>query len=199
MVKSVVSVVEIKCPYSWKDKSFLEATAESTFFLEYNDGVTKLKTNHAYFYQVQAQMKFCGVSYCDFVVWREVELFVQRIYPNENFMAMALEVTSFIKFGILPELLGKWYSKAPVSSSVGCRDLHQTEDISSQPSNSSSHEKVLCYCKQEEEGEMIACDHEQCSIVWFHTACLWITSIPKGKWYCPDCRKIMKKGKKKHC
>ena len=136
-------VVEIKCPYSCKDKSFLEATAESTFFLKRNDGVTNLKTNHTYFHRVQAQMKFCIVTYCNFVVWREEELFVQRIYPNEKFLATALEkVTSFIKLGVLPELLGKWYSKAPVSSGMGCRDLHQTEDISSQPFNSSCHEKV---------------------------------------------------------
>ena len=27
-------VIEIKCPYSCKDKSFLEATSESTLFLE---------------------------------------------------------------------------------------------------------------------------------------------------------------------
>ena len=124
---------------------------------------------------------------------------MQRMYPNEKFMATALEkVTSFIKLGVLPELLGKWYSKAPVSSGMGCRDLHQSEDISSQSSSSSSHEKVWCYSKQEEEGEMIACDHEQCSIMWFHAACLQITSIPKGKWYCPDRRKIVKKGKNRH-
>ena len=24
-------------------------------------------------------------------------------------------------------------------------------------------------------------------IEWFHTACLRITSIPRGKWFCPDC------------
>ena len=33
-------VVEEKCPYSCKDKSILEATAESTFFLAHNDGIT---------------------------------------------------------------------------------------------------------------------------------------------------------------
>ena len=120
VVSCEFGVVEIKCPYSCKDKSFLEATAESTFFLKRNDGVTNLKTNHTYFHRVQAQMKFCRVTYCNFVVWREEELFVQRIYPNEKFMATALEkVTSFIKLGVLPELLGKWYSKAPVSSGMG--------------------------------------------------------------------------------
>ena len=41
-------MVEIKCPYSCKDKSFLEPTSESTFFLDRNDGdVITLKTNHA--------------------------------------------------------------------------------------------------------------------------------------------------------
>ena len=55
-------VVEIKCPYSCKDKSFLEATVDSMFFLEHNDGVTSLKTDHAYFYQVQAQIKFTTLA-----------------------------------------------------------------------------------------------------------------------------------------
>ena len=178
-------VVEIKCPYSCKDKSFLEATADSMFFLEHNDGVTSLKTDHAYFYQVQAQIKFTSTSYCDFVAWREEELFIQRIYPSEQFIASALEkVTSFIKLGVLPELLGKWYSKGPVGTS-------------SQPPNSCSQANEWCYCKQGEEGQMIACDNKDCSIVWFHTACLGITNIPKGKWYCPDCRKIVKRGGKK--
>ena len=126
-----------------------------------------------------------STSYCDFVAWREEELFIQRIYPNEQFIALALEkVTSFIKLGVLPELLGKWYSKGPVSTS-------------SQPPNSCSQANEWCYCKQGEEGQMIACDNKDCSIVWFHTACLRITNIPKGKWYCPDCRKIVKRGVKK--
>lgn len=104
--------------------------------------------------------------------WSGEELFVQRIYPNEQFMATTLEkVTSCIKLRVLPELLGKWYSKAPVISASGSGVLHQTEE-SPQPSNSGSHAEVWCYCKQGEEGEMIACDHEQCSIVWFHTSWL---------------------------
>ena len=75
-------MVEITCPYSCKDKSFLEATSESTFFLDRNDGdVISLKINHAYLYQVQAQMKFGGATHCDFVVWREEELMILRIYP----------------------------------------------------------------------------------------------------------------------
>ena len=68
----VLVLLKVKCPYSCKDKSILEATAESTVFLAHNDGITNLKTNHAYFYQIQAQMRFCSASYCDLVVWRGV-------------------------------------------------------------------------------------------------------------------------------
>ena len=93
-------------------------------------------TMHAYFYQIQTRMKFCSASYSDFVVWRGVIRAENWIYPNEQFMATALEkVTSFIKSGVLPEILGRWYFKAPVSSASGSgsRALHQTEDISPQP------------------------------------------------------------------
>ena len=41
---------------------------------------------------------------------------------------------------------------------------------------------------QEESGEMIACDTNDCPIIWFYTSCLKIQHIPKGKWYCPQYR-----------
>ena len=31
---------------------------------------------------------------------------------------------------------------------------------------------------------MIACDDENCSIVWFHLDCLKIDKIPDGDWFC---------------
>ena len=55
------------------------------FFLEQADGMYSLKKDHTYYYQVQAQMKFSSVNYCDFVVWTERELLVQRIYLDEEF------------------------------------------------------------------------------------------------------------------
>ena len=43
---------------------------------------------------------------------------------------------------------------------------------------------------------MIGCDNELCKIEWFHTDCLRIEKIPKGKWFCPECTKG-KRAKKK--
>ena len=72
-------VLEIKCPYSCRDTSFREKATESTFFLHSIDGELTLNVNHAYYFQVQALLKLCNAKYCDFVVFRMEELFVQRI------------------------------------------------------------------------------------------------------------------------
>ena len=86
--------------------------------------------------------------------------------------------------GVLPELLGKWYSKENQSVHLSLENKDAGEK---------SSENVWCHCREEEDGEMIACDNKDCAIKWFHTTCLRITKIPLGKWFSPDCRKIQKK------
>ena len=87
----------------------------------------------------------------------------------------------FIKLGVLPELLGKWYSREPVAS-ISSTGNEQVEEC--------AHGELCCYCRKEEYGElMIYCDNNDCCIQWFHTTCLQITTIPKVKWYCPDCQR----------
>ncbi|XP_049964901.1 uncharacterized protein LOC126486380 [Schistocerca serialis cubense] len=52
-------------------------------------------------------------------------------------------------------------------------------------------ENLYCYCQcpYDEVSEMIACDGKDCQIEWFHFECVGIMVPPKGKWFCPDCRK----------
>lgn len=57
------------------------------------------------------------------------------------------------------------------------------------------NEPKYCTCHQVSFGEMIACDNKECPIEWFHFACVDLKSKPKGKWYCPECFNINKKGK----
>lgn len=59
------------------------------------------------------------------------------------------------------------------------------------------NEPKYCTCHQVSFGEMIACDNKDCPIEWFHFACVDLKSKPKGKWYCPECFNINKKGKHK--
>ena len=59
-------------------------------------------------------MKLYGVDCCDFIVWRENELVLENISIDEEFLTPALEkATKFFIYGVMPELLGKWYSKLP--------------------------------------------------------------------------------------
>ncbi|KAE9547387.1 hypothetical protein FO519_009401 [Halicephalobus sp. NKZ332] len=51
-------------------------------------------------------------------------------------------------------------------------------------------EETYCTCKQVSYGEMIACDNDDCEIIWFHFGCVNLKIKPKkgNKWYCQQCR-----------
>ena len=108
-------VVEVKCPFCCTEKSFSEASSSSSFSLESTgDGSFKLKETHAYFYQIQLQMRLCEVKYGDFVILSEQELIVLRIAVDDELLDCAIEqATHFLRHCLLSELLGKWYTRAP--------------------------------------------------------------------------------------
>ena len=100
-------------------------------------------------------------------------------------MSVVLEqCKSFIKIGVLPELIGKYYSKDPI---VNNPDQENISEI--------AENELWCYCQQPEgDEEMIACDDNTSHSV---VSCiLRIKKIPKSKWFCPDCRKCKSKLKK---
>ena len=155
-------------------------TGDKNSFLELVDGKHHLKKTHAYYHQVQAQMKLCKTLYCDFVVWSERDKTIERILPDQEFIGSAMNKSmEFFKYVLLPELLGKYYTKLP--STTDSVVVEQEEEASAQ--------RVWCYCRKEEHGQMIQCESGHCEIDWFHTDCLKISCVPKGKWLCPDCRK----------
>ena len=102
---------------------------------------------------------------------------------------------------------------APLQNHLNSLATPAHDDSSLLPADS---EEFWCFCQQPQSGEMTACDHVHCPIVWFqsgemtacehvhcpivwfHTACVQVKRIPKGNWYCPDCRKIKSKCKDKN-
>ena len=48
-------------------------------------------------------------------------------------------------------------------------------------------EPKYCYCDQISFDEMVACDNEDCTIEWFHYACVGLSSQPKNEWFCRFC------------
>ena len=186
-----IGTLEIKCPYCSRDVTPETATEYNKLtFLEQDEDRLKLKESHAYYYQVQAQLHICEAQYGDFVVWTPQGIHVERIWPQWEFFQSTVDVVEeFYKQGVLPELLGKWYTKIPITQPS---DVTSPSSDSSVDASSSANVDLWCYCQQpESEREMVGCDYPDCSIQWFHLDCLGLSTskIPKGDWYCPDCRK----------
>lgn len=61
------------------------------------------------------------------------------------------------------------------------------------------NEPKYCYCKRISFGEMIACEHPECPIEWFHFGCVGLTpeNRPKGQWFCKECKALLEKEKEK--
>lgn len=191
--------LEVKCPFSCKDK--LPDDNSSTFcMMKKDDDTWMLKRDHSYYYQVQTQLHVCRLSYGDFVVWSKDGILVERILKDNDFFDSHMgAVKHFFIYGILPEIVGKWYSRKPVADADGVVQMPTMSEESEENNGQQQddHTKSWCYCNQPEFGEMIMCDNKSCTIKWFHFDCLRLRHAPKGKWYCPSCAKLSKYSKHK--
>ena len=91
------------------------------------------------------QMKFCNAEYCDFVVWNKKSWIIERIYANSDFINNAIAKTvDFIKLGILPELVGRWYTKQSLQSDEPSSiQSSSTQSSSTLPSSTQSSSTQL--------------------------------------------------------
>jgi len=80
-------------------------------------------------------------------------------------------------------------SSSSSSSSESDNEIDTKPAIQKEQTEKSDNLYCYCQCPYDEVSEMIACDGQDCTIEWFHFECVGIMVPPKGKWYCPDCRK----------
>ena len=99
----LVGIIEIKCPFSAKDMTPLEAAKTlRSFSCKEVDGNLALKREHNYFYQVQGQLAITRARWCDFCVYTPHGFSIERIdfeLPLWQQMVPTLE-TFFDKFMI---------------------------------------------------------------------------------------------------
>ena len=65
---------------------------------------------------------------------------------------------------MLPEIVGKWYTRKPVADANGVvaeMTMHMTDP---QRRDDEDHDKCWCYCNLPSFGKMIGCDNESCTI-----------------------------------
>ena len=99
----LVGIIEIKCPFSAKDMTPLEAAKSlPSFPCKEIDGHLALKREHNYFYQVQGQLAITHAPWCDFCIYTPHGFSIERIdfeLPLWQQMVQNLE-TFFDKFMI---------------------------------------------------------------------------------------------------
>ena len=121
-------------------------------------GCWKLSREHSYYYQVEVQLNVCSdVKYKYFVVWTEGEMAMERItIDREFYKSVADRVELFFTYGVLPEIVGKWYTRKYVANKDGVVQLpsrieHKDTEYEEETT------KSWCYCGEPSYGQMIMC------------------------------------------
>ena len=81
----VSGCIEIKCPYSAREKLVRDACTSQFFCSKDENNRVFLKKCHNYYYQIQGQLAILNLKWCDFVVWTTVDLHVERVKADREF------------------------------------------------------------------------------------------------------------------
>lgn len=90
--KNHFGLLEIKCPFKWRNRSLDEACEDPTFHCHVINGKVHLKRMNVYYAQVQGQLLLTGLSWCDFVVYLSTSrhMNVERIYLDMDYCNFTL-------------------------------------------------------------------------------------------------------------
>ena len=101
-------LLEIKCPYKYRNETPVDAAKNSDFCSELVEGKLRLKETHIYHYQIQGQMAITGKSWCDLYIWTLKGSSVQRIFFDKHFWKMVLQkINNFYLSHVIPELFNR--------------------------------------------------------------------------------------------
>ncbi|CUS20502.1 LAQU0S01e08042g1_1 [Lachancea quebecensis] len=93
--------------------------------------------------------------------------------------------------GAVSGAIGTAAGGASADSKKRKRKTASREDYSQRPKTNEYGEALYCYCNQVAYGEMVGCDGDNCILEWFHLPCIGLETLPKGKWYCDDCKRAL--------
>ena len=71
--------IEVKCPYKHRKNSVEVACKDTSFCLLKKDSEIALNRRHDYYFQVTGQLALTRAEFCDFVVWTEVDIHIERV------------------------------------------------------------------------------------------------------------------------
>jgi hypothetical protein len=86
----VFGLLEIKCP---NVTSYVDCP-----YVMIKDGTHTLRRTHPYYWQVQGQMLISGCDWCDFVIYTEDDMFIQRISRDMQVIQTIKEKVDYFFF-----------------------------------------------------------------------------------------------------
>ena len=107
--------VEVKCPYSIEKCVTIEMTPTEIasqfgdkFFMQMGNGSLHLRQNHHYYAQVQGEIAILGVEWCDFVVYSNNTVVVDRILADVDYwVELEQLLEDFYVRHVIPEILSR--------------------------------------------------------------------------------------------
>lgn len=155
---------EVKCPYCIEGLDFDSYVQMKSSCLEKNGSEFTLKRDHDYYYHAQQQIFTTERGYVDFVVFAtegsSCRFVKERLAPNiEHWETQIPKLEIFWRICILPEILGRWYTRKM--------------DLKSQVTPDESLKSGDCYCRQSTSEETITCANPECKVSKFHPSCLY--------------------------
>jgi hypothetical protein len=97
MEEQQFGLLEIKCP---QNEHFHDCK-----YLSRHGSVYKLKTNHAYYHQMQGQMAITGLLWCDFLVEAKEDYHLERVlFDSLLWNKMKLKIDKFYFETFLPKM-----------------------------------------------------------------------------------------------
>ncbi|KAL3842730.1 hypothetical protein ACJMK2_020718 [Sinanodonta woodiana] len=112
----------------------------------------------------------------------QMQMFMSNRQDNELWKSVSIKALEFHSKYVMPELLCQYVSWRQVLSPIAVMGKEQIP-ISTQS------DRKYCICGGDDDGrKMIMFESENCTKVWFHTSCIKLKHVPKGKWYCGECK-----------
>ena len=109
--------LEIKCPFKLRNDTLKDPPKDS--FLQVTKEGLQLKRGHQYYHQVQAQMALTNTKVCDFFVWTTASSHLEQIsFDREFWDQQKRRCKALFDDAILPELVGKYFSRLPGSYKI---------------------------------------------------------------------------------
>lgn len=108
--------LEVKCPYSQRNKTPMEACDSPGFCctcdFAVDESQVSLRENHPYYCQVQGQMGIGKRAWCDFVIFTTKGISVERIKFNEHFWQHELlpKLVDFYDNCVGPEIVSPMHA-----------------------------------------------------------------------------------------